>query len=240
MGEREISLRLGFQSVLYGICSGIFTPNRLGEFVGRSALLPKQIRKKGVMMTLAGSVIQGMITLLFGIVGFFHFPLFAKLKPIIQLNAKVFLTAGFILFGIFLGIIFRKKLIRYLRQYFDSIRHVAKKQIFTATSFGILRYLVFSSQFAIALYACGFSGSLFICYSGIFLLYLCQSYIPLAPLGELGIRELLAVLIFGSFMPNPVLALVASLIIWVANIGIPVLIGSLAIKFSKKAIFGKL
>src|SRR5690606_28128371 len=46
-----VNQKSAFRGVLLGMCSGFVTPNRLGEFAGRSAALPKAARKKGALMT---------------------------------------------------------------------------------------------------------------------------------------------------------------------------------------------
>jgi hypothetical protein len=135
---------------------------------------------------------------------------------------------GFIIFTVILGSQKGWRFLEDIRESLTHIRQLPRKRILAVLMWAGLRYLVFSTQFVLALLILGFEGSIAICYAGVFLLYLCQSYIPGASLGELGVREVLAVFIFGASMPYPLLAALAGFIMWAANIAIPVLIGSLS------------
>ncbi len=238
IGRNELKKTLAFKAILYGICSGIMTPNRLGEFAGRISVLPKPIRKKATIMTVAGSGIQGIVTGVLGIVGLLTFPVLPKLSAYTEINLSQFLPIALIILAISFFFWFRQPLKQHIHGVIRHLKQLSNQKLFRAMTWALLRYTVFSAQFAIALYSVGFSASLPICFAGIFLLYFCQSYIPFTAFGELGVREVLAVLIFGSYLPNPMLAVLATLIVWIANIGLPVMAGALTLRFSKHRIFG--
>lgn len=238
IGRKEIMKPLAFKAILYGICSGIMTPNRLGEFAGRISVLPKPIRKKATIMTVAGSGIQGIVTLVLGIVGLLTFPVLPNLSAYTEISLSQFLPITLILLALFLFFWFRQPLKHHITDVIKHLKKLSNRKLFRATTWAFLRYAIFSTQFAIALYAVGFSASLPLCFAGIFLIYFCQSYVPFTAFGELGVREVLAVLIFGAYLPNPMLAVLATLIVWIANIGLPVLAGALTLRFSKHRIFG--
>lgn len=238
IGKKEINKLLAFRAVLYGICSGIMTPNRLGEFAGRISILPKPIRKKATIMTIAGSGIQGIVTLVLGIIGLLTFPVLPKLNAYTDISLSYFIPVALFLVAAIFFLWFKQPLKRHVHDVIKHLKKLSNRKLFNAATWAFLRYAVFSTQFALALYALGFSASLPICFGGIFLLYFCQSYIPFTAFGELGVREVLAILIFGSYLPNPILAVLATLIVWIANLGLPVLIGVLSLRFSKHHIFG--
>ncbi len=118
---------------------------------------------------------------------------------------------------------------RFRRRYYE----VQRADLLKAFCWATLRYAIFSTQFVILLVAFGFNGSLIEAYSGVFLLYVIQSYIPGSFLSELGVREVLSVLFFASFFENPLGAPLAAFCLWVLNIGLPILSWSVYSGFKK-------
>lgn len=62
------SLLWSIKSILVGITSGFFTPNRIGEPVGRCILLPEGKRSQGVALMLVGVMGQTFASLVYGVV----------------------------------------------------------------------------------------------------------------------------------------------------------------------------
>ncbi len=230
--------KTAFTGILLGMCSGFVTPNRLGEFAGRSAALPKAARKKGALMTFAGSGIQGAVTLLAGAIGLIFYPILPQIASLAKLWPQVFyiVIASIALAALFLW--FKKPLKPHIAIVLKHLKSIKTPILIKAWFWAIGRYAIFSTQFVLALYCVGFTSDIWMCYTGVFLLYFCQSYLPFTAMGELGIREVLAIFIFGAFLPEPMLAAVASLIVWVANSGIPVLMGLLKMKLTKTRLIG--
>lgn len=221
-----VGIKAAYTQVVAGLCSGFLTPNRVGEFAGRRYMMPHGEKHKAFLVTLAGSGLQGGVTALFGLVGLIYFPL----RPVqggYAFSDWTYLGLGAFGLLIFIYVLYKKPnnyqgLLRSLAH----LRELPGANILSAGFWAVLRYVIFSTQFVLALLLLGFNGEVAMCYAGVFLLYFCQSYIPGAAFGELGVRELLAVVIFGPWMPNPLLAALAGFIVWAANIGLPVLIGS--------------
>ena len=233
-----VKQKSAFRGILFGMCSGFVTPNRLGEFAGRSAALPKSARKKGVLMTFAGSGIQGAVTILAGVIGLISYPILPQITSLAKLMPQVFYTIlAFVALAAIL-LWFKKPLKPHIATVLKHLKSIKTPILINAWFWAIGRYAIFSTQFVLALYCVGFTGDIWLCYTGVFLLYFCQSYLPFTAMGELGVREVLAIFIFGAFLPEPMLAAVASLIVWIANIGIPVLMGLLKMKLTKTSLIG--
>lgn len=239
IGEDAPAPSHAFRAILRGICTGLLTPNRVGEFVGRAAALPKGTKTRGSVMTFAGSTIQGVITILMGCIGLFCFPLVSKIAPYINPNIRYLILPAAVACILMVAFRFKKSIREKLYQFIQPLKRLNASRLGLAFCLGLLRYIVFSTQFVIALHAMGYSGALLSCYAGIFVLYFFQSYIPFSPMGELGIREMLAVMLFGAFMPDPVYAAFAGLLIWLANLGLPVLFGVVTMPFSKIPLVAK-
>ncbi len=227
LGTESVGEKLAFKAVLVGMGAGFLSPNRLGEFAGRISVLPPSIRKKASLMTFAGSGIQGVVTIIFGVVGLIIYPnwpefsLLNYLEPSFTL-VLVLAIAAVLLFW------FKEPLKQHSRSIILELSKLSAAALSAGFGWAILRYAVFSSQFVLALYLFGFQGNLLMAYAGVMMLYFCQSYVPFSALGELGVREVLALFIFSPFMESPYQAVLASMTVWCANIALPVLCGAFA------------
>lgn len=233
-----VKQKSAFRGVLLGMCSGFVTPNRLGEFAGRTAALPKVARKKGALMTFAGSGIQGSVTLAAGMIGLIFYPILPQIASVAKFMPGLFYTVFGIAALLAIMLWLKKPLKPHLATVLKHLKSIKPRILAKAWFWALARYSIFSTQFVLALYCVGFTGDIWLCYSGVFLLYFCQSYLPFTAMGELGVREVLAIFIFGAFLPEPMFAAVASLMVWIANIGIPVLMGLLNMKLAKNKLIG--
>jgi hypothetical protein len=213
-GQELIGLHHSMRSVLAGMSVGIWTPNRAGEFLGRMRQAPEGFGKRAVGATLMGSLIQGLVTLLMGAFGvlYFQFPV------AIELSVYWYILV-FVILGVSVFFMIRKGPVYALRQ-----KHfkVTSSQIGLAACSAALRYFVFSSQFVILLFAFGFQGDFIQAFSGVFVLYAIQTYLPGSLLSELGVREVLAVFLFAPYFGNDIGAALAAFCLWMLNIGLPI------------------
>jgi hypothetical protein len=214
-GKDRIDFMNSFRSVLAGMSVGIWTPNRVGEFVGRLRYAPYGEKKRSMGATVAGSFLQGGVTVLFGCVGLIFFDF--NIETPVDLNMVL---VGVVLVTLAMVLIFRKGPIARLRKKHYEVNGT---ELLVAFAWATLRYAIFSTQFVILLCAFGFSGTLLEAFSGVFLLYTIQSYIPGSFLSELGVREVLSVLFFASFFENPIGAPLAAFCLWALNFGLPIL-----------------
>lgn len=213
-GTDKMDFADAFKSVLAGMSVGIWTPNRVGEFAGRLRYVPHGEKKRSIGATVIGSFLQGIVTLLFGCIGLwfsdFRFDIPFSLDPVLSIGA--FLSISLVWLAT------RRYITRFRQKYFA----IEAPQVIGASLYAIGRYIVFSTQFVLLLLAFGFSGTLVEAYTGVFLLYVVQSYIPGSFLSELGVREVLSVLFFASFFDHPIGAPLAAFSLWVFNIGLPI------------------
>ncbi len=234
MNSDAVGFTLSFKQVLAGLCAGFITPNRIGELAGRLYRMPPDLLGRGGAMALAGSAVQGNITLAFGLVGIMVFPMIPEWKmfssvmvsPLLLLLMALTFACAVVWFVPY----FRRKSIIAWKE----LRSLELYTIMNAYKWGILRYLVFSLQFIIVLHALGCNLSIFHCFAGVSLLYFCQSFVPGAAFGEIGFRETFAVVIFGATMPGALLPAAATLFIWLANIVIPVALTSIFLGYAQR------
>ena len=81
--------------MLFGLTSSIFTPYRLGEYLGRPLFISEQNRVSSVFALFIGSLAQSMVTIGMAVTGLFLFeskrmkpcPLASQIQPeVIELN----------------------------------------------------------------------------------------------------------------------------------------------------------
>lgn len=216
------------KSLFSGIATGIITPNRLGNFIGRMLYFKGRKRILAALGTLYANLSQFLATLIFGAVGFYsvgdqligeenHFILKAVLITAISMSFFLYIIFAF-------GPEIFKFMYRKYQNTVDILQEQLKHVSFILLLLSLLRYLVFISQFGLLLLAYGadYSEDLI---SALYLHFLIISIMPTLIMGKLVIRETIALLILGSFIPNQAIIVISSLTLWVINLGIPSLIG---------------
>jgi uncharacterized membrane protein YbhN (UPF0104 family) len=230
-----ITFITAFKSVLTGVTLGFLTPNRIGEIPGRSLLLGKHNFKATTLKTAVASFSQLLITLFFGLFGFFYSSIYFIYIPYIHLII-------FILFG---GFIFLLLIFFFLNKFefiFNKISYVKDKallkglsgftkiELFFLIFFSFLRFIVFSVQYYFVLLAFSISlNSL----TEIFLIPICfliTSFIPTLLISEIGLRGSVALFVFGMVTDQDVSIILASIVLWVINVAFPALLGLFNLK----------
>jgi hypothetical protein len=209
-------IRNGFYA---GMLSGFLTPSALGNFIGRLTVVKKDLRPKVVSYTLFSNWAQFNVSLIFGFLSLF------LIRNIINgLNLiDVQIIVGTIT-GLSLLLFFTIEKFPYLRLVFGrftpSFTIVSVPDRLHFLIFSILRYLVFSFQFLLVIYAfqTEMNGSV---YFWIWNLYLWSTLSPSLLMGKLFIRETLAVFVLTEAGVDLPIALLASLSVWLINNVLP-------------------
>lgn len=227
----DYSLKALFQSLFSGVTTGIITPNRIGNFIGRMIFFKGKVRGQLILGTLYSNFSQFLVTLLFGAIGFILLKeiLFQAYGATI-VNTSIVISILSLMFYFAVPIVplsnfrFLNKKLNILIQF----QKVSTKLIFPLLLFSSLRYLVFSIQFLFMLMAFGAAAS-FNLYAGILLLYLVSTLTPSLFFGKLLIRETAGLIILSLFINNSAIIVISSLLLWFVNLGIPSLLGLLFI-----------
>jgi len=255
--------RIGFwksyQAVLTGVTVSSFTPNRIGEYFGRVFILKTGSRIEGILVTILGSMSQLLITIFMGSAALLAFiPLF--LTHYWKYNgylyyAIVAVVVGFniLILGFYLNVSFlstlKDKLLRNglkkMRKFFRIFAFYHNRELIRVLIYSFIRYLVFSFQFYLLLRLFGIRISYPDAMMLISLIYFVMAVIPTIALTELGIRGSVTLYFFGIYFTgmggitdqNSFGILAASTLLWVINLGLPALLGSLFVfrlKFFRK------
>ena len=235
----KIEIKTSFKAVFSGITFAIFTPNRIGELAGRIFVLKKENRIKAIFATAAGSLSQQMITLFIGFIGGLLFLYFYRERLIniedrqlyyIKIVSIILVIIGFLLlFNLkrLSSMLNRMKLSQKMIDAINVLASYSSMELFRVLLFSLLRYIVFLFQFFLLLSFFNIDIALFEAFICIALTYFVSSVIPTFTLTEIGIRGSAALFFLGLFSDNAVGILSATALLWIINLAIPAIIGSL-------------
>ena len=237
----EIGINKAFQAVLSGMTTGIFTPNRVGEYAGRVLFLGSGFRFEATVLTFFDRLSQMFVTLLAGLIALiwistqFQAPL---LNEIFGSEVRMWWIAGggFLLLVFILILSYRPAMVlsflgtigirsTLVKKSFETLRGLDKRKLFQVTLLSLARYTVFSFQYYLLMRAFGYAQEIWLAGGMIALVFLLKSLIPFIGLSELGVRESAAMIIMGWFGVDVVVAFSSTLILYVINIILPTLAG---------------
>lgn len=234
-----ISLLQSLQSVVAGISFSIFTPKRIGEYAGRVITLKKN-KSDAVAALFVSNLSQAIANLLIGLVSI---ALFAGLYSLSMKHFHWIVSVAcitiFALFLLYFNLPWLTKQLSNFRLFhsrFISIQQLDKysmKELLQLLFYSMAKYLIFILQFVLIIKAFGIQISLFIgivCASCVFFV---KTLLPVPATVELAARGSIAIFFFSQFTENHIGILVASILLWVVNLAIPALAGSLLITRTK-------
>lgn len=247
----KISIKRSIRAIFSGITVSAFTPNRVGEYGGRVFCLEKADRIQAVLITVIGSMAQLVTTIFFGSIGllylpsykselshFFHkvsfaFPVFAFI--LIVLN--VLLVMLFLNASVFSNVLSKVSFLKKFKKYNSVFSFYSSAELGKVLLYSVARYAVFTTQFFILLelfeVSIAYNDAIVLIMSMLFVI----SVIPTIAITEIGVRGSVAVFLFGLISANTVGILSATFVMWIVNLLLPALIGTIFIftlKFFRK------
>lgn len=239
---QKIPYKTAVSGVLIGLPLALITPNRIGEIGGRAIVL-EQKRKDAVFATFLGSLMQLLTTLLMGMLGIIFYLIFLPHNEVLERAVIVSVVVLVCLMGIVivckqqrwvktltLKLVGKKWYVRF----FHLVQMYTKKDVVRTLLISILRYCVFSTQFALLIYMLLPELSFVEIFVGITLMYLFTTLIPTSVLGEIGIRGSVAMAVFQLYTTNVSIIFQISILIWIINIVAPTLTGSVLLLKARK------
>jgi hypothetical protein len=240
-----ISFKNAFKAVFTGTTMASFTPNRMGDYLGRILYVKEGRRVAAISLTMVSSMAQILITLIVGAAGLLY------LRPILRLRETglprqvqsasdvLLVIVGVLLISLtfiyFLLPRFANKLarIQWVRKYgaFIKVLENFDTQILLwilLLSFG--RYIVFIIQYGLIFSVFGVNLSIGQVWGGMSVVFLVMAVVPTFTfLTELGLRWEANIQVLELFSANTIGIFASSFAIWLINLVIPALIGSLLI-----------
>ena len=232
-----------FKSVLAGCSITMLTPNRVGEYGGRILFVKEENRLDAIPLTILGSVSQLFITLFMGTAGLIYLKYFSTDQqlfnslPVYAENILLYISSSATVF--FMLIYFRVSLlvkvlnnIKFLKKATSHIlllNTFSRKQLLRILFLSFLRYMVFILQFVLLLQIMQVQISFFTCFRLLTIFYLIMAIAPTIGFTELPIRAAAILEILQPYSNNLLGMQAASLGIWIINLVIPAIVGSLLI-----------
>ncbi|NLA24885.1 MAG: hypothetical protein GX879_07960 [Bacteroidales bacterium] len=234
------SFKKCFIGVIRGVSVGLATPNRLGEFAGRIMDIPVEKRASAGTLSISGSISQLFITFFAGVIGFSFIAFsFAESKSLFAINNIILLLIGFVLMLILLIFFFNTKtiaawanklpLIKKHTQFSDGISNLRGRDGLKIMLLSLFRYFIFIHQFYLLIYIFQIDISYLYAICSIASVYFIMAVLPIISAGEAGVRGSISILIFGIFTNQPAAIFAVSLLLWILNIAIPAMVGSIFI-----------
>ena len=234
-----ISFSKAYQSVLVGLSLGFITPANVGDFAGKIWYLKSKNKSETVGTILLGNGIQFYVSLIFGVISY----LIIWQKSISIFDQIIF---GLLIFALVLGIVIysmRFKIIEFLqmkswlknyKNHLNALILFNTKEISTLFLWSFLRYLTFSLQFVLMLWLFEVKINLIYLWAASCLVFLFKTIIPAINfISDLGVREYTAMHFFSLFSVNISSVISATFCLWLLNILLPVIVGSLLILQTK-------
>ena len=246
-----IAYRDALKAVFTGAAVACFTPNRMGEYLGRILYVREGRRMKAIGLTIVSSMAQLMITLAVGLLGIFFVRSSAHREIPGQLNWQLVLN---VLLGIvpvallsLTLIYFRLSRItgwllkipgaRKYSAYIKVLENFDQRSLWRIFFLSFGRYIVFIIQYGLLFPVFGVQIGFWQGVGGMSVVFLIMAVVPtLTFLTELGLRWEASIQVLELYSSNMVGIFATSFAIWLINLIIPALIGSLlivSIKFSK-------
>ncbi len=238
---QSIHFGRAFKAILAGTCIASFTPNRVGEYLGRMMFVDPGNKVVSVAPTILCSMSQMLVTLAAGSVGLFLYHHLAPVSPDTWLSPVLFKPALIItiLAAIALFLLYYRfdPLVRRVNKWL--IKNNKSFSVPENYSFGALseilllstvRYLVFVLQYGLLFSLFGISLLGLQVFTGVSVMFVLMAIVPtLTFLTDLGFRWAVGIQVFHVYTLNTAGILAVSLGIWLINLIIPALVGSLLI-----------
>jgi hypothetical protein len=240
---QPISWMQCLKATFTGTTLAFFTPNRMGEYMGRVLYIDEGKRIRAISLTLVCSIGQLLVTLIFGIIGLLVIRKTLQSSAggsstIFWLNAVLYaslLGAGFLTL-LYFRLSWLIRWIERIPRIEKFVRHIRVLDNFNATmlfrilSLSVSRYIVFVAQYFLLFQVFRVELTGWQVFWSVSVVFLVLAIVPtIALITELGVRWKTSVEVVQLFSANVVGILATSLAIWIINLVIPALIGSLLI-----------
>ena len=242
------SYRRALLSVLAGVSFTMLTPNRVGEFMGRVLFMPGGSRMRTAALTSIGSLSQICITLFAGLLALAYAlgsgHLLGQWHPLLVRTLLAGCLAALVIGLLMLynapGIIKVVQRWNFMQPYrfvLEALSAIHAAFIHRLLGISLLRYIVFLLQYLFIYRYVGIHVDTTVLLAGTALMFTLIAIVPTISLAELGVRGQIILFVFAGLLNQSVPLLVASGLVWLINIILPALVGSLMLLTVK--LFGK-
>ncbi|MEO8174401.1 MAG: lysylphosphatidylglycerol synthase domain-containing protein [Sediminibacterium sp.] len=241
---QKISFRKALKAVFAGQALGFNTPNRVGEPAGRVIFLDEGNRLRGMVLSIVGGMSQTIVIFVSGLMAlsYFRLQIFNDSHRITGLS--IFWLDGLI-YTIIIGTILFMLLyfrLSWTTKWFERIPLIAKHKFFVEKVedlhwkeltrilvFSFFRYVVIVVQYVLMLQVFEVNIDWIQAAGMVSVMLFVLALVPTIGLAELGFRGKIGLQLFGMLSSNSVGIIAAAAGIWIINLIIPAITGSLFI-----------
>lgn len=240
-----ISFRDAFKAIFTGATMASFTPNRMGEYLGRILYVKEGRRVAAISLTMICSIAQLLVTLILGAGGLIYlFPVLHQrslagnpesgwgLTMTLTLIGSMLLGLGFLYFQFprLARRLARNAWIKKLGAFIKVLENFDRNILLRILFLSFVRYIVFIIQYRLVFPVFNVTLGFGQVWWGMSAVFLIMAVVPTFTfLTELGLRWGASIEVLELFDTNTIGILAASFTIWLINLIIPALIGSLLI-----------
>lgn len=247
---QKISFLTAFKAVLSGVSFSVSTPNRVGEYFGRILYMEEGNRLKAISLTIAGSISQLIITLLAGCISLFILLPKIEAEKILSstwmhlliygvLAALIVLTLFYFRLSWFVKWITRLPGSSKYAYLVRSLEDLNATILFQLLSLSGIRFLVFIIQYFLLFRLFDVQVLWWQGFWATSVSFLVLAVIPSFAIADLGLRGKVSLKLLGLFSANGLGITITAGTIWLINLVIPAIVGSLLILGIKKIFIGK-
>ena len=243
---QKISFITAFKAILSGLSVSLAlnTPNGAGEYVGRIIYIKEGNRLRAITLTFVGSISQLIVTMLLGTIGLFllHDNFYQATNQAIHLSLMWLDVMRYGSIAITTALIAIYFELSWLVKLLERIPFVAKysyfiqkledfkwQELLKVLLISVVRYIVFVVQYLLLLQVFAVDIDLFTAFWLITIMFLALAIVPTIALAELGVRGKISIFLFGVFSTNTLGIVLTASAIWLINLIVPALAGSLFI-----------
>jgi hypothetical protein len=241
---QPVSFKTGIRAVLSGQALAFNTPNRVGESFGRAAFLEEGNRLRGIALSLVGSLSVLLVIFLVGLPALLYLRLGILDTTPGTIGVSVFWYNGFVFVttvgaGLLLLAYYRLPWVirhleripfvarhRYLVQELENFRVGELTRILSLSA---ARNVVYVVQYVLLLQVFDVQVSWLDVSGLVSVMFLVMAIVPTITLAELGFRGKIGLQLFGLLSVNSIGILATMAGIWIINLIIPAIAGSLFI-----------
>ena len=241
---QQISFFKSFRAVLSGVSFSVNTPNRVGEYLGRVLYMEEGNRLRAVSLTIVCSISQLIVTLFVGLIGLFCIRRKIETGEMIRgFDSSLWLQVlqyGVITVLVILTLLyFRLSLLARLvdrlqnRNRYDwlthSLKNIRATILLKLLSLSAARYIVFIVQYFLLFRLFEVDIGWWQCCWAVSVIFLVLAILPTFAIAELGIRGQVSLKLLELFSTNGLGISLATATIWLINLVVPAMAGSLLI-----------
>jgi uncharacterized membrane protein YbhN (UPF0104 family) len=237
---QPVSFWKAFKAVLSGVSFSVSTPNRVGEYLGRVLYMEEGNRLKTISITIVGSISQLIITLLMGCAGLLLLRRRIENSGLVSSPWIEVMIYGVLAVLVVLTVFYFRLswLIRLVDKLPGSSRFaylVKALEDFNATillrllSLSALRFVVFIIQYYLLFRLFSVDVPFGHIFWAVSISFLVLAVIPSFAIADIGLRGEVSIKLLGLFSANSLGIWMTSITVWLINLIVPAMIGSLLI-----------